>query len=66
MGPGTNSDILVILYCIIGLTLAAAAVGFALHRNGRLRGRRAGLALALACVLPAIVGIIVYVWYVPA
>ncbi|HVF95017.1 MAG TPA: hypothetical protein VM900_11955 [Sphingomonas sp.] len=65
MGPGTSSDILGIFYLVIAATLAVAAIGFALHRSGRLRGRRAGLALALACVSPIILGMIVYVWNVP-
>jgi predicted membrane channel-forming protein YqfA (hemolysin III family) len=66
VGPGTSSDILVIVYVVIAATLAIAATGFAMHRKGRLQGRRAGLALAVACVLPIIVGVIIYVWKVPA
>ena len=65
MGPGTSSDIVALLYIVIAATLALAAIGFALHRRGRLRGRRAGMALAIACVLPILVGLIVYVWKVP-
>lgn len=65
MGPGTSSDILAIVYVVIAATLAIAAAGFALHRTGRLRGRRAGLALAIACVLPIVVGVVVYIWNVP-
>jgi hypothetical protein len=66
VGPGTSSDVVAILYMVIAATLAIAAVGFMLHRRGHLNGRRAGLALALACVSPILIGIIIYVWNVPA
>ena len=66
MGPGTSSDVVAILYMVIAAALAIAAVGFVLHRRGQLNGRRAGLALALTCVSPILIGIIIYVWNVPA
>ncbi|HEX8484400.1 hypothetical protein [Sphingomonas sp.] len=60
MGPGTSSDILVILYVAIAATLLIVAVGFGARRSGRWRGRRAGLVFACACVLPMLVGLIAF------
>ena len=65
MGPGTSSDVLVIFYVIIGATLALVAAGFVVHRRGGLRGRRAGIAFAMLCTSPILVGIIWYASRVP-
>lgn len=56
MGPGTSSDVLVIFYVAIGLMLAFVAFGFAMRRKGRLQGRRVGLAFAMFCILPVLLG----------
>ena len=62
MGQGTSSDVLTILYIVAGACLLLIAAGFALHRAGRLRGRRAGMAFALLSVLPIVAGIIIYAY----
>ena len=60
MGPGTSSDVLVIFYVAIGVTLAFVAFGFVMRRKGYLQSRRAGLAFAMSCILPLLLGM---VWY---
>lgn len=64
MGQGTSSDILVILYVVLGVTLALVATGFAMRRKGHLRDRRTALVFATLCVSPLIIGIIWYIWSV--
>lgn len=52
MGEGTSSDVLVVVFGCIALSLLIVVIGFALHRRGHLKDRRAALIFAVLAIVP--------------